>query len=175
MTREGTKSAKVLLAALNEPSRVKLQGDGEFGGWLDEAIDAGRLAWPGLALPDSVFLEHLAARVSALPDAADYQGLHTTDLLLACACLHRYPRALDAFAKRYGASMARAMARAGVTGAAAEELVGALRAQGGVHPVQEGLMRDPALDGPVPEQLDRPLSGLPSTYLLLGPDDFGDL
>jgi len=122
-----TLRCEVFLAALDDPKRAALGRNEDLGGWIDAAIDAGGAAWPGVALPDDLFLTYLAEKVCALPDPTDYRALHTTDLILACACLHHCPGALAAFAERYGASMARAMARGGVCGAAADELVGALR------------------------------------------------
>lgn len=101
--------------------------DAELESWLASAVEAGRRAWPGLTPSDDAFVAHLRAQVDALPEPQGYRSLHASDLMLACACASHCPCALDAFAKTYDASMRRAMARAGVSGAAADELLGALR------------------------------------------------
>jgi RNA polymerase sigma-70 factor (ECF subfamily) len=50
-------------------------------------IDAARAAWPGVELADEVYLAWLA----------EHTGQHTTDLYLACACVHGVPRAVETF------------------------------------------------------------------------------
>jgi RNA polymerase sigma-70 factor (ECF subfamily) len=101
--------------------------DGELRDWLEASLAAARSAWPDVSLSDEVFVAHVAAKIAARPDGTDHRARHTSDLFLACACLHRCPRALECFAKRYEPSMLRVMARAGVSGPAADDLVAALR------------------------------------------------
>lgn len=141
MTPDGSRGdgsrRDALLAALDAPTRRVLEADVDLERWLEEGLAAARDAWPALPLADEVFLVHLAARMRALPDPKDYRALHLADLRLACACLQGCPMGIDAFARRHGASMTRAMARAGVRDAAAEELSGALREKlfFGEHPL----------------------------------------
>lgn len=60
--------------------------------------ESGRAAWPGVILPASRFIRHLAARLpegELVPDCL--ATVHAADLYLACACLDRVPAALVAF------------------------------------------------------------------------------
>jgi len=122
-----TSRCQYLLGVLDDRSRTALERDGDLGAWLDAAIEAARIAWPELGAPEHVFVAYLAAKIGALRSPGDYRSLRTTDLALACACLQRCPRAIDAFTNRYRAPMRRAMARGGVSGPEADELWGVLR------------------------------------------------
>src|SRR5262245_56805984 len=69
---------------------------------LDELVRAAHDAWPGIALPDDVFLRHLAAKVSAEPDPAAALGaLFATDLFFACACAEGVPAAVLALEAQF--------------------------------------------------------------------------
>lgn len=60
---------------------------------FDPVLERARAAWPQLDVPAAVFEAHLNARLGPLlPDE-----LQVEDLYLACACLHRAPRALELF------------------------------------------------------------------------------
>lgn len=63
---------------------------------LDQALARARRAWPSLMLDDERYLLHLAERLSPLT-VSTLQQAHLEDLYLACACLHRVPRALELF------------------------------------------------------------------------------
>ncbi|MBZ0233994.1 MAG: sigma-70 family RNA polymerase sigma factor [Deltaproteobacteria bacterium] len=54
-------------------------------------IEAGRAAWPAIALDDERFVAFVAARLSAVADPA---AIAAADLWLACACLAHDPAAL---------------------------------------------------------------------------------
>jgi RNA polymerase sigma-70 factor (ECF subfamily) len=64
---------------------------------------AGRAAWPDLAVSPERFAAYLAARIA--PESADLRlalaDVHADDLFLACACADRAPGAIEAFRARY--------------------------------------------------------------------------
>src|SRR5437588_331898 len=71
---------------------------------LEEIHRRGRVAWPDLALPAPVLVQHVAERVRAAPGEdllRALRALHAEDLYLACACLNGVGGALGAF-ERYG-------------------------------------------------------------------------
>ncbi|MBN2493829.1 MAG: sigma-70 family RNA polymerase sigma factor [Deltaproteobacteria bacterium] len=65
-------------------------------------LDAGRASWPDIDLPAEAFLAFLAERI---PQDADVEKtlreLNAADLYLACACVHKDPRALSAFVEAH--------------------------------------------------------------------------
>ncbi len=63
---------------------------------LDEILERGAAAWPGV----KVAREALAAHLARLPAAGDRE-LHAEDLYLACACALRDDRAIRAFEDKY--------------------------------------------------------------------------
>lgn len=70
---------------------------------LGEAWEQGREAWPGLALPAPLFIQHIAERLGEPADWPAFEqslrGLCITDLYLACACLNEVGDALRRFDK----------------------------------------------------------------------------
>jgi RNA polymerase sigma-70 factor (ECF subfamily) len=72
-------------------------------GTVSEAWEAGRRAWPDVAVDLGRFTAHCAARPEAALDA------HAADLYLACACTHHLPRAAEAFMRRFLDGIARAL------------------------------------------------------------------
>ncbi len=75
-----------------------VQQDGaEMEAALCRLFEAGRRAWPEIALPPEPFVRHLAARGAAGP----LDEVRAADLYLACACAERTPRALEAFDRAY--------------------------------------------------------------------------
>jgi RNA polymerase sigma-70 factor (ECF subfamily) len=75
---------------------------------LAAALDAGRAAWPDVALDPLDFAAHLGARVPDAPDlAAAIAELHAADLYLACACARGEPRALACFDDQFLAAVGR--------------------------------------------------------------------
>jgi RNA polymerase sigma-70 factor, ECF subfamily len=67
---------------------------------LQQCVARGRTAWPGLALGDASFVEHLA-RVPATALGA----VHAEDLFLACACALGIPGAVEAFEQGHAADV----------------------------------------------------------------------
>ena len=82
-----------------------------IGGVVAEA----RAAWPTIELASDVFIAHLAAH---LPDTVEIEaalrGMHTSDLYLACACLHGDSGALAAFDRHCLSVIDRALPRLGI-------------------------------------------------------------
>ena len=75
---------------------------------LDAHVRAAHEAWPEVALPDEVFMTHLADRAG--PEGARSLGsLHGADLYLACACARLEPRALSVFDEKVLPAVARAL------------------------------------------------------------------
>lgn len=69
---------------------------------LVAALEAGRAAWPEVALDPLDFAAHLAGRLPDGPDLAAAVGaLHAADLYLACACARGEPRALASFDEHF--------------------------------------------------------------------------
>src|SRR5262245_6981403 len=65
---------------------------------LAAAWEAGRAAWPQVALPAEPFVQHIAERLPAGADPMQVlRDLHAADLFLACACCRRDPSALELF------------------------------------------------------------------------------
>ncbi len=84
------------LAAL--PPERRVAATASLGEALAGAFEAGRAAWPEVALDPLEFVAHLAARLPDAPDPAAAIGeLHAADLYLACACARGEPRALVCF------------------------------------------------------------------------------
>jgi RNA polymerase sigma-70 factor (ECF subfamily) len=74
---------------------------------LLDRIEAGRAAWPGVALDEHTFVRHLAGHSpGAMPPRA-----HSADLWIACACAHGAAGAVVAFERAYRAVIERAVAR----------------------------------------------------------------
>jgi len=67
---------------------------------VEEAMEAARAAWPGVALAPEVFRDWVARRPGAE---------HLVDLYLACACVRGEARAVAAFQARFGPEVAVAL------------------------------------------------------------------
>ncbi|HEU4539343.1 MAG TPA: tetratricopeptide repeat protein, partial [Polyangiaceae bacterium] len=136
--------AAIFAAALADPARAVDPPPGDLEGALRRALDAGRLAWPGLDLPAEAFVAYVAARLPAARPAAEaVAALHAPDLYLACACARHDPRAIAAFEARYVAELDRALGRLRVEPAIADDVKGVLREKlffprGGERPLLAG-------------------------------------
>jgi RNA polymerase sigma-70 factor (ECF subfamily) len=75
---------------------------------LHAHLDAGRAAWPGLAVPDDVFVAYLRERFE---DGAAPPLEHAADLFIACACAIGAEGAAAAFERAFRATLERAVAR----------------------------------------------------------------
>ena len=76
---------------------------------LRECLRRGAAAWPELHVSEADFARHLGRAVAGQNrDLAEaLRTLHAEDLFLACACLHRVPRALAIFDSLYLAGIDR--------------------------------------------------------------------
>jgi RNA polymerase sigma-70 factor (ECF subfamily) len=90
---------------------------------LTTMLDAGRAAWPGLALEATDFAAFVAERCEggALPPRA-----YAADLFLACACLHRVRGATELFCRAFAGDVERAIARVSSSAHVVEEVRQAL-------------------------------------------------
>src|SRR5947207_3096635 len=77
-------------------------------GWVRAHVDAGRLAWPALALDATVAAQHVARHAEG---AEPLPIEHAGDLYLACACAHGVAGAAQAFEKRYAGDLDASLAR----------------------------------------------------------------
>jgi RNA polymerase sigma-70 factor (ECF subfamily) len=71
---------------------------------LARAHEAGRTAWPELALTTDLFLAHVADRIATLDAdtiAPTLSALHAADLYLACACARGDVHAIASFEREY--------------------------------------------------------------------------
>jgi RNA polymerase sigma-70 factor (ECF subfamily) len=74
---------------------------------VQKRVEAGRAAWPGLALDERTYVRHLAAHSGeSMPPPA-----HAADLWIACACANGTPGAAVAFERAYRPIIERAVAR----------------------------------------------------------------
>ncbi len=96
--------AAAFLAAL-PPGRAA--DPATLGDELAARVDAGRAAWPALALDGAAFARHLASH--AAPDLPPLK--HAADLWLACACANGVAGAAAAFERAHRDILERAAAR----------------------------------------------------------------
>jgi RNA polymerase sigma-70 factor, ECF subfamily len=70
---------------------------------LSAAWEQARRVWPAITLEIHSYARHLGERVAELDDTWEsvFASLRTSDLYLACACMHRTPGALSAFESAY--------------------------------------------------------------------------
>jgi RNA polymerase sigma-70 factor (ECF subfamily) len=68
---------------------------------LASMFDAGRSAFPSVALEAPTFMRHLASIVDEEVDAPALDALHAPDLFLACACAHGEPNAVAIFERQF--------------------------------------------------------------------------
>jgi RNA polymerase sigma-70 factor (ECF subfamily) len=85
---------------------------------IRERLEAGRRAWPDVALDPEAFVRHLATHQSGeLPPLANIG-----DLYLACACAHAIPRAIAIFQRDFLDVIARAARRVDSSATFVEEV-----------------------------------------------------
>ncbi|WP_224372614.1 sigma-70 family RNA polymerase sigma factor [Hyalangium versicolor] len=76
---------------------------------LASAWEGSRTQWPGVELPPTVFVAHLAERLSDTNPPVSVESLleqvSTEELYLACACLRGVPTAIAAFERQYLAKL----------------------------------------------------------------------
>jgi RNA polymerase sigma-70 factor (ECF subfamily) len=123
--RDGGGPAALLRARV--PTAAGVDAD-ELEAALAAVVACARAAWPDLAVTSTQFVSHLAERVADEPDLlAALRQWHIADLYLACGCAAGDPRALAAFEESILPGAARALGRAGLTGADLEEVLQAVR------------------------------------------------
>ncbi len=92
-------------------------------GQLRARFEAGRAAWPGVAVSADAFGRHLAQHTAA----ADLPALdRAADLYIACACAESAPHAAEAFHTAFRADIARAVARVDPSPAFVDDVVQAV-------------------------------------------------
>jgi RNA polymerase sigma-70 factor (ECF subfamily) len=100
---------------------------------LRDRIDAGRAAWPDIALDEAAFVRHLAGHSpESLPPRS-----HAADLWIACACATGVAGAALGFERAYRPAIERAVARvdrASVDEGTQAVLVSLLVAEAGARP-----------------------------------------
>ena len=80
---------------------TSIAADAELALRISEAWEAGRAAWPGVALAGERFEAHVRARLPEPREGEALARLHIADLFLACACLHAMPGAIEAFEQSF--------------------------------------------------------------------------
>jgi RNA polymerase sigma-70 factor (ECF subfamily) len=95
---------------------------------LHKILEACRLAWPGLGVPEHAFVRHLAEN---LPEEGDLDGslsrMHCPDLYLACGCAAQDPAALAAFDGRILSRIVPVLQRMGLSASQIDEVVQVMR------------------------------------------------
>lgn len=79
------------------PEHGSAAGAGDLEQTLGALVERGRTAWPALALPDLLFVRHLAGHAARGDSPSSLSELCVEDLYLACACAHGMPGAAAAF------------------------------------------------------------------------------
>jgi RNA polymerase sigma-70 factor (ECF subfamily) len=102
--------------------------DAAIAARLDALIEAGRGAWPEIALAPPDFAAHLASRLTAdAPLAETLARLHAADLWLACGCARAVPAAVRAFEAILERELRLGLAGLELRGAEPEDLAQELR------------------------------------------------
>lgn len=100
----------------------------ELEATLQRQLAAARAEWPGVALSDRAFVEHLADRAaSPSGKAATLADLHAADLFIACAAASGVPGAIAALEQRCFPALDRAVASLDRSPAFADEVRQELR------------------------------------------------
>jgi RNA polymerase sigma-70 factor (ECF subfamily) len=111
----GSDELRAVFVAASPESEVA--GSPALGDDLRARVDAGRAAWPGVALDDATFVRHVAAcSAESLPPLK-----YAADLWLACACATGTKGAVEAFEKEHRTTLERAVSR--VSPAMVDEVV----------------------------------------------------
>jgi RNA polymerase sigma-70 factor (ECF subfamily) len=116
----------LLLRHLSEAAAAELRGSDDAKEWLEESLRVAEAAFPELRIAREGFVERLAGCLAALPSPSSYRKLHGTDVYLTYACVLGEPRALSAFEAKYLPAARQALARLGVSGIVADEVMAGL-------------------------------------------------
>jgi len=97
---------------------------------VDAAViaQAGRLAWPGVALADDALAAHLARQRQEDPGGA-VETAHAADYYLAVALAHREPAAMRIFEAQLVPEIAASLRRLRLPGGTTDEVIQALRVE----------------------------------------------
>ena len=101
--------------------------DIDLGAVADQWLAEARAAWPGVALDERVFVDHLLARLAPDAGPAEARALHAADLWLATACAAGDATALAEFDQRYLAPLGGVLRASGLAPDQIEEVVQELR------------------------------------------------
>jgi len=100
----------------------------ELDDLLEAALSTARAAWPGFAVADDRFAEHLATLVRDEPAVVEALGhLHIADLYLSLACAEGRAEALVIIDRDYFADVRPTLARMGLTASAIDETLQIMR------------------------------------------------
>lgn len=111
--------------SLPSEARAAIAGWAELDAVLHRWCAEASVAWPRLDVAPEQFLAYVGARAGSIPElsvATLEQGLHTSDLYLACACAHGVKGALAAFTARHEPLIAGAVSRMRLSAASVEDL-----------------------------------------------------
>lgn len=111
-TTPGIILAPFFLDALPGPAQLGWQDFPYVENALHSAWMEAREEWTNVDLPGPMFAAHLAAQwPESAPPSRDLRPLHTKDLYLAAACLHKRPQAVASFQRSYRSNISAALAR----------------------------------------------------------------
>jgi RNA polymerase sigma-70 factor (ECF subfamily) len=112
--------AEMFLAAVAPEARSVLAAIGDVEAVLAGHVAAAHAAWPAIAVPDDVFVAHLARRFPADGGDSQLRAVRAADVYLALACARGDQDAIAVFERAYFGEIdaAAARTRAGPTLAA---------------------------------------------------------
>jgi RNA polymerase sigma-70 factor, ECF subfamily len=120
--------SSTFLAALPAEVRGTRVAARELEDQLAKLLDAARARWDGLAVPEGVFLSHLASKVESPREMEDaIRRLHATDLYLVVGCIHGLEPAFKAFEKHFFPDVDAIVRRSRKGGVEADDLRQVLR------------------------------------------------
>lgn len=118
------------LAHVGPARDALIQAAADLERTLAAMLAAGRAAWPGIVVPDDVFLQHLAERLPGDGDPlAALAHTHASDLYLACACARGDAAAVRAFDQHFIAQVSTYLTRTQARPGVADEIEQRLRAR----------------------------------------------
>ena len=95
---------------------------------LHELLHGCRAAWPGIELPQHVFIRHLAENLSHQGNLDDcLSRMHCTDLYLACGCAEGLPAAIAMFDSEIRGEVPPVLRRMGLATDQIEEVLQVVR------------------------------------------------
>jgi RNA polymerase sigma-70 factor (ECF subfamily) len=105
------------------PTASRLASDPNLEAALRRLLDAGRAAWPEVALDAAAFLRHVAERLPEQGEALDaLASMPAADLYLACACAQGDERAMQLFERDFISQIGVYLGRADTLAGVADEV-----------------------------------------------------